>query len=66
MQWLDQGRLSKLQVSVPKWVYDKLKEWAERENRSLSNFVATILIQYIKANEKSQTDLRRTQNRESG
>jgi hypothetical protein len=60
------GKTKQLQVSVPKWVYDKLKEWAEIENRSLSNFVATILIQYIKANEKSQTDLRRTQNRESG
>lgn len=47
------GKTKQLQVSVPKWVYDKLKEWAEIENRSLSNFVATILIQYIKANEKS-------------
>jgi hypothetical protein len=47
------GKTKQLQISVPEWVYDTLKEWSERENRSLSNFVATILIQYIKANEKS-------------
>ncbi len=46
------GKTKQLQVSVPTWLYEKLKELAEKENRSLSNFVSTILIKYIKANEK--------------
>jgi hypothetical protein len=48
------GKTTQLQVSVPTWLYDKLKAAAGEENRSLSNLVATILIQWVNAHENRE------------
>ena len=42
------GKTKQLQVSVPEWVYNKIKELATKENRSVSNLIATILIEWIR------------------
>ena len=41
------GNTKQFQISVPQWLYVKLKNLAQKENRSLSNYIATALIKFI-------------------
>lgn len=42
------GKTKQLQASIPAWLYDKLKEMADEDGRSLSNFVGNLLMQWVK------------------
>jgi len=47
------GNTAQLNVTVPKDLIVELKQEAEKENRSLSNFVASLLIEAMKNRKQS-------------